>query len=146
MTVDSLAQALVYATTDKTVQSRAEALGKQIRQEDGVAKAIEAIYRDFEYAKSLIKRNTRLDDGRTLRKDESPGLEDNASDDSSGWDMLSEAGEGGDDALGEEEMEAGNLEAEENHRESDGEDGEGSSDGRGTPPAFLTSQTRREEE
>jgi hypothetical protein len=88
MTATSLAHALEYVTTDEIVKVRAIALGEQIRkvsesiedmrkaafpspahachcafhstQEDGVANAKQAIYRDLEYAKSLIKRDTRL--------------------------------------------------------------------------------------
>ncbi|KAL7285750.1 hypothetical protein ACG7TL_000859 [Trametes sanguinea] len=55
MTVDSLAQALREATTNEKQIERARIVGQQIRAENGVATAIEAIYRDMEYARSLIK-------------------------------------------------------------------------------------------
>jgi len=74
LTVTALSDALITATTDVKQISRAKLLGEQIRavpnfsfletmtdidQEDGVATAIESIYRDLEYARSLIKqRNT----------------------------------------------------------------------------------------
>jgi len=38
---------------------KARELGERIRGEDGVGTAINAIYRDLEYAKSLIKRTGR---------------------------------------------------------------------------------------
>ena len=74
LTVQSMADALVAATTDQKQIQRAKEIGEQIRavslysavcppdtdgfhylQENGVATAIEAIYRDLEYARSLIK-------------------------------------------------------------------------------------------
>ncbi|KAI0724242.1 hypothetical protein C8T65DRAFT_733888 [Cerioporus squamosus] len=66
LTVDSLAQALHEATTNQKLIDRAKLVGEQIRSENGVATAIEAIYRDMEYARSLIKgaasRNTEHDE------------------------------------------------------------------------------------
>jgi len=56
LTVDSLTEALVLATTDIKQIDRARLIGEEIRGEDGVATAIESIYRDMEYARSLIKR------------------------------------------------------------------------------------------
>ncbi|KAI0374478.1 hypothetical protein BV20DRAFT_1118483 [Pilatotrama ljubarskyi] len=55
LTVDSLAQALRDATTNQRQIERARIVGEQIRAENGVSVAIEAIYRDLEYARSLIK-------------------------------------------------------------------------------------------
>ncbi|TFY63256.1 hypothetical protein EVJ58_g3358 [Rhodofomes roseus] len=55
LTVESLTQALVTATTDQKQITRAKAVGEKIRAEDGVGTAIEAIYRDLEYARSLVK-------------------------------------------------------------------------------------------
>ncbi|KAH9890995.1 hypothetical protein C8Q73DRAFT_105774 [Cubamyces lactineus] len=55
LTVESLAQALRDATTNQNQIERARVVGEQIRAENGVATAIEAIYRDLEYARSLIK-------------------------------------------------------------------------------------------
>ncbi|KAK7468549.1 Sterol 3-beta-glucosyltransferase [Stygiomarasmius scandens] len=57
LTVESLTEALINATTDRKQIDRARLVGEQIRAEDGVATAIESIYRDLEYAKSLIKRS-----------------------------------------------------------------------------------------
>ncbi|KIK49556.1 glycosyltransferase family 1 protein [Suillus luteus UH-Slu-Lm8-n1] len=56
LTVESLTEALVSATTDIKQIERARLVGEQIRIENGVATAIEAIYRDLDYARSLIKR------------------------------------------------------------------------------------------
>ena len=73
LTVESLKEALVSATTDQKQIDRARLIGKQIRsvsshlcrvfkhcsndfKEKGVEVAIEAIYRDLEYARSFIKR------------------------------------------------------------------------------------------
>ncbi|KAF8490722.1 hypothetical protein JB92DRAFT_3090591 [Gautieria morchelliformis] len=59
LTVENLTAALVAATTDVKQISRAKVIGQTIRSEDGVGKAVECIYRDLEYARSLIKH---LDD------------------------------------------------------------------------------------
>ncbi|KAG1783622.1 glycosyltransferase family 1 protein [Suillus placidus] len=56
LTVESMTEALVSATTDFKQIERAKLVGEHIRNENGVATAIEAIYRDLEYARSLIKR------------------------------------------------------------------------------------------
>ncbi|KAI0932598.1 hypothetical protein AcW2_001180 [Taiwanofungus camphoratus] len=61
LTAESLTQALITATTDQKQIDRARAVGEQIRAEDGVATAIEAIYRDLEYARSLIKGSPTSD-------------------------------------------------------------------------------------
>ncbi|KAF7367251.1 Sterol 3-beta-glucosyltransferase [Mycena sanguinolenta] len=56
LTVDTLTEALISATTDIKQIDRARLIGEGIRAEDGVATAIESIYRDMDYARSLIKR------------------------------------------------------------------------------------------
>lgn len=56
LTVESMTEALVSATTDVKQIERAKLVGERIRAENGVAVAIEAIYRDLDYARSLIKR------------------------------------------------------------------------------------------
>ncbi|KAF2457596.1 UDP-glucose:sterol glycosyltransferase [Lineolata rhizophorae] len=53
------ARALWEATHNERMIIKAKVLGEQIRKEDGVGNAIKAIYRDMEYAKSLIKRRDR---------------------------------------------------------------------------------------
>jgi sterol 3beta-glucosyltransferase len=57
LTVSNLSEALNAATTDSKQISRAKFIGEQIRGEDGVTVAIESIYRDLEYARSLIKHH-----------------------------------------------------------------------------------------
>jgi sterol 3beta-glucosyltransferase len=49
-------RALRDATTDRRMVLAARRLGERIRREDGIRNAINAIYRDLDYAKSLIKR------------------------------------------------------------------------------------------
>ncbi|KAK3672175.1 Sterol 3-beta-glucosyltransferase [Recurvomyces mirabilis] len=56
ITVNSLGKALWIATHDERMRTKARRLGEKIRKEDGVATAIKAIWRDLEYAKSLIKK------------------------------------------------------------------------------------------
>nr|XP_019014859.1 sterol 3-beta-glucosyltransferase [Kwoniella pini CBS 10737]OCF53640.1 sterol 3-beta-glucosyltransferase [Kwoniella pini CBS 10737] len=55
LTSEALAEALIKATTDAKQIAKAKIVGEMIRKENGVSKAIEAIYRDLEYAKSIIK-------------------------------------------------------------------------------------------
>ncbi|KAL6299038.1 UDP-Glycosyltransferase/glycogen phosphorylase [Sparassis latifolia] len=77
LTVDSLTYALYTATTDQKQIDRAREVGEQIRAEDGVATAIEAIYRDLEYARSLIKGGPPRDhdydnENATIRESRAP--------------------------------------------------------------------------
>ncbi|ODA81376.2 hypothetical protein RJ55_04341 [Drechmeria coniospora] len=53
---NSFGRALWEATRNERIIVKARVLGEHIRQETGVADAIQSIYRDLEYAKSLIKR------------------------------------------------------------------------------------------
>ncbi|TFK30745.1 hypothetical protein FA15DRAFT_662784 [Coprinopsis marcescibilis] len=62
LTVKGLTEAFVAATTDQKQIARAKLVGEQIRKENGVAVAIESIYRDMEYARSLIKRQPLEED------------------------------------------------------------------------------------
>ncbi|KAI0639100.1 hypothetical protein C8Q77DRAFT_1045127 [Trametes polyzona] len=68
LTVETLAHALRDATTNQKQIERARVVGEQIRAENGVAVAIEAIYRDLEYARSLIKGAAHRDH-RDLREE-----------------------------------------------------------------------------
>lgn len=52
-------RALWEVTHNERIIDKARVLGEKIRDEDGVAAAIQAIYRDLEYAKSLIKHQSR---------------------------------------------------------------------------------------
>uniref|UniRef100_V5GF98 Sterol 3-beta-glucosyltransferase n=1 Tax=Kalmanozyma brasiliensis (strain GHG001) TaxID=1365824 RepID=V5GF98_KALBG len=65
LTADGLAAALVMATTNTKQIERARKLGEQIRSEDGVANAVKAIYRDLDYARSRVKRDTRIEGVRS---------------------------------------------------------------------------------
>ncbi|OXG86709.1 sterol 3-beta-glucosyltransferase [Cryptococcus neoformans var. grubii Br795] len=67
LTSHQLASALIKATTDEKQISKARVVGEMIRKENGIARAIEAIYRDLEYAKSIIKSPPSTDD-RTPEK------------------------------------------------------------------------------
>ncbi|KAF7562944.1 hypothetical protein G7046_g1199 [Stylonectria norvegica] len=55
---NSFGRALWEATRNERMIAKARVLGEQIRSENGVDQAIQCIYRDLEYAKSLIKRKT----------------------------------------------------------------------------------------
>jgi hypothetical protein len=55
LTTDELSDALVQATTNERQIAKAKAVGEEIRRERGVQRAIQCIYRDLEYAKSLIR-------------------------------------------------------------------------------------------
>ncbi|KAK8865790.1 hypothetical protein IAR55_000937 [Kwoniella newhampshirensis] len=68
LTSENLAAALIKATTDEKQIAKARVVGEMIRKENGVAKAIEAIYRDLEYAKSLIKPPPSAADDTVLDK------------------------------------------------------------------------------
>ncbi|KAF8139999.1 glycosyltransferase family 1 protein [Boletus edulis] len=74
LTVDSLSQALTLATTDSKQIERARLVGEKIRSENGVATAIEAIYRDLDYARSLIRQpsngSPELMEGDSVTKEE----------------------------------------------------------------------------
>lgn len=59
LTVDSLSRALHLATSEIKQIKRAQLIGQEIRKEDGVANAIEMIYRDMEYARTLVKVRTQ---------------------------------------------------------------------------------------
>lgn len=56
LTVSQFTKALVEVTTNEKIIARAEDIGKSIRSEDGVSKAIATIYREMKYARSLIKK------------------------------------------------------------------------------------------
>jgi len=71
LTVQNLADALVAATTDQKQIQRATRVGEQVRSENGVRNAIESIYRDMEYARSLtLKRRAGLTPGQKAGDDD----------------------------------------------------------------------------
>ncbi|KAF3910895.1 hypothetical protein ABW20_dc0107869 [Dactylellina cionopaga] len=55
LNVKTLSEAMWLATNSTRMITKARVLGEQIRSENGVNTAIQAIYRDMEYSKSLIK-------------------------------------------------------------------------------------------
>ena len=70
----ALGKAMWIALHDTRMLSKARVLGERIRGEDGVATAIQAIYRDWEYAKSLIKRrpppSSQADEPKEVKTDD----------------------------------------------------------------------------
>ena len=60
LNVSLFSRALWEATHSERMIVKARALGEQIRKEDGVGVAVQAIYRDLEYAKSLIKHQKEV--------------------------------------------------------------------------------------
>ncbi|KAK4955303.1 Sterol 3-beta-glucosyltransferase [Elasticomyces elasticus] len=93
VTVNALGKALWIATHDDRMRTRARVLGEQIRSEDGVGTAIKAVYRDLEYAKSLIKRReVKIADGAEVEETEEA------------WTFVENDGEGDVAGLGGPEM------------------------------------------
>ncbi|EGO02719.1 glycosyltransferase family 1 protein [Serpula lacrymans var. lacrymans S7.3] len=76
LTVESLTEALRSATTDVKQIDRAKLVGEHIRAENGVATAVEAIYRDLEYARSLIKRTAVEDTSENEANTEDTTVQD----------------------------------------------------------------------
>ncbi|EJD04268.1 UDP-Glycosyltransferase/glycogen phosphorylase [Fomitiporia mediterranea MF3/22] len=75
LSVEALSEALTLATTDEKQIAKARLVGERIRSENGVATAIESIYRDLEYARSLVKaprRSTSADEDETIRERQRP--------------------------------------------------------------------------
>ncbi|KAL9587665.1 MAG: hypothetical protein Q9212_000119 [Teloschistes hypoglaucus] len=62
LNVSLFSRALWEATHSERMIIKARVLGEQIRKENGVATAIQAIYRDLEYAKTLIKHRALIND------------------------------------------------------------------------------------
>ncbi|PGH36102.1 sterol 3beta-glucosyltransferase [[Emmonsia] crescens] len=58
LNVSVFSRALWEATHSERIIVKAKALGEQIRKEDGVATAIQALYRDLEYAKTLVRQRS----------------------------------------------------------------------------------------
>lgn len=68
--VSVFSRALWEATHSERIITKARVLGEQIRKENGVDTAIQSIYRDMEYAKSLIKCKEGKSDDDTLEDSE----------------------------------------------------------------------------
>lgn len=58
LNVTVFSRALWEATCSERIITKARQLGEQIRREDGIANAIQAIYRDLEYAQTLSYRRS----------------------------------------------------------------------------------------
>ncbi|KAL1959816.1 hypothetical protein VTO42DRAFT_961 [Malbranchea cinnamomea] len=58
LNVSIFSKALWEATHSERMIVKARKLGEQIRKEDGVGNAIQALYRDLEYAKTLVKQRS----------------------------------------------------------------------------------------
>ncbi|KAH8120518.1 UDP-Glycosyltransferase/glycogen phosphorylase [Phellopilus nigrolimitatus] len=74
LTVESLADALTVATSDERQIAKARLVGEKIRSENGVATAVESIYRDLEYARTLVKSRitAEAEEDATIREDQRP--------------------------------------------------------------------------
>lgn len=66
----TLGKAIWLASHDERMRGKARRLGEKIRREDGVGTAITAIYRDLEYARSLIKKSSAQDDNPAVLEGE----------------------------------------------------------------------------
>ncbi|KAI9822322.1 MAG: Sterol 3-beta-glucosyltransferase [Pycnora praestabilis] len=65
LNVSVFSRALWETTHSERMIIKAKVLGEQIRKEDGVGNAIQSIYRDMEYAKTLIKKHgANMDDAQ----------------------------------------------------------------------------------
>ncbi|ODQ57368.1 glycosyltransferase family 1 protein, partial [Wickerhamomyces anomalus NRRL Y-366-8] len=60
LNVKSLSKALKEATTNNRMITKARDIGAKIRKENGVANAIDTIYRDLQYAKELISNKRKI--------------------------------------------------------------------------------------
>ncbi|KAK9359489.1 hypothetical protein V1504DRAFT_457762 [Lipomyces starkeyi] len=70
LTVRHFAKVLWEATHNERIISKARLIGKHIQKEDGVGVAVKTIYRDLDYAKSVIMHNSSKK-GELDEKDES---------------------------------------------------------------------------
>ncbi|KAK2763705.1 Sterol 3-beta-glucosyltransferase [Arachnomyces sp. PD_36] len=82
LNVSVFSRALWEATHSQRMIVKANVLGDQIRSENGVATAIQAIYRDLEYAKTLVKQRSNastpggVDSGTDADRDDFPHATD----------------------------------------------------------------------
>jgi sterol 3beta-glucosyltransferase len=74
LTVEKLSKALVTATSDPKMIEKAGLIGKQIRSEDGVEKAINFIYRDIDAARKRLDRYKQLSKQSKVIPSIIPGL------------------------------------------------------------------------
>lgn len=72
VTANQLGKALWVACNDERMRSKSRALGEDIRSQHGVQAAINAIYRDLDYARTLIKKPQRI---TKASSDATPGID-----------------------------------------------------------------------
>ncbi|CCH58325.1 hypothetical protein TBLA_0A05320 [Henningerozyma blattae CBS 6284] len=64
----SLSKALITVTTNKRMKAKAQLIQSQISKEDGVTTAINCIYGELEYARSLIFSKKRKSNGNEIKQ------------------------------------------------------------------------------
>ncbi|EGF97640.1 family 1 glycosyltransferase [Melampsora larici-populina 98AG31] len=123
MNVKSLCKALEIGTKDEVMIKKAKMIGELIRSESGVSKAVESIYRDLEYAKSLIKKNKTKELGGEEEDQENQEEEEENQMESSDQCEIEESGSGETEESQLEELDG--CEGLEGDDEEDLEEGEG---------------------
>lgn len=94
LNVSVFSRALWEATHSERMIVKARNLGIQIRNEDGVATAIQSLYRDLEYAKTLAKQRSNVSStpfSPTPSAKAAPDHEDDDIDDIEEWTFVSDA-------------------------------------------------------
>ncbi|KAH9824138.1 family 1 glycosyltransferase [Melampsora americana] len=105
MNVKSLSKALEIGTKDEVMIKKAKMIGELIRAESGVSKAVESIYRDLEYAKSLIKKNKTKELGEEQEEEmEEEEEEENRMESSDQCDLEESGGSGDNEESQVEEL------------------------------------------
>ena len=89
--IKSLGRALWRAAHEERIRKKASILGEQIRAEDGVGTAINAIYRDLDYARTLIKK--RPWDEATKDAIENGGEGEGEAEEEEAWTFVENEGE-----------------------------------------------------
>ncbi|CAG8275388.1 unnamed protein product [Penicillium salamii] len=95
LNVSVFSRALWEATHSERMIVKARNLGIQIRNEDGVATAIQALYRDLEYAKTLVRQRSRASStpfSPTPSAKDSPDGGDDDLDDIEEWTFVGDEG------------------------------------------------------
>ncbi|KAK5800256.1 hypothetical protein VI817_002468 [Penicillium citrinum] len=94
LNVSVFSRALWEATHSERMIVKARNMGIQIRKEDGVATAIQSLYRDLEYAKTLAKQRSNVSStpfSPTPSAKAAPDHEDDDIDDIEEWTFVSDA-------------------------------------------------------
>ncbi|USW56180.1 Putative pleckstrin domain, UDP-glucuronosyl/UDP-glucosyltransferase, GRAM domain-containing protein [Septoria linicola] len=93
VTANQLGKALWIATHDARMRTKARLLGEAIRSENGVGTAINAVYRDLEYARSLIKKKGPPRSDSTATSDGVDGNADISEDTEENWTFIEKEGD-----------------------------------------------------